>query len=316
GQVRFAALNDRALRDDRLQASSIFVIRDQTEPDVGVEHHHASVVLALHEVGERGRHRLEHHPEGPEMQRGHVGGQPGRHHVRREVRRRSAFDQELILREALAIDLRNGDRRLLMTDGRQLQARAVRDQQVRELAPEIIVGEVAEEGGRNPESGQRPRRVERTAAGCGALSAVAVADDVDQRLTADDDHADSPSGTGCLAPADSIQGTAASANTIPAPAEATNGIATPSAKSAPPTSDPTAVAVLSAVPTMPCASALRSATASRAGMTAAKPNPCTTRRTISHSMGSGMMNVIDATAATTRPPTSIAFAPMRPARNP
>ena len=49
---------------------------------------------------------------------------------------------------------------------------------------------------------------------------------------------------------------------MPAPAAARNGIATPSEKSAPPTSDPTAVAVLSAVPTMPCASALRPATAS------------------------------------------------------
>src|SRR5579859_789801 len=81
--------------------------------------------------------------------------------------------------------------------------------------------------------------------------AVAIVYDVDQRLTADDDHVDSPSATGRLAPAESIHGTAASANTTPAPAAARNGIATPSANRAPPTSDPTAVAVLSAVPTMP-----------------------------------------------------------------
>src|SRR5438094_4996832 len=51
-------------------------------------------------------------------------------------------------------------------------------------------------------------------------------------------------------------------------------------------------------------------------MIAAKPRPCTNRSTISHSMGSGIMNVTDAAAATTRPPIIIAFAPTRSARIP
>lgn len=53
-----------------------------------------------------------------------------------------------------------------------------------------ITRQAAEKGGRNAEPGQRSRCVERTAAGHRPSRPVRAMDLVDQRLSADEDHAD------------------------------------------------------------------------------------------------------------------------------
>ena len=98
------------------------------------------------------------------------------------------MDQKLILGESGAVDVGDGDGGGFRSDARQLEAGAVRDQQVRQLAAEDIVGDAAQKCCRHSQPCQRARRVERPPAGDGALRAVVVVDDVDQRLAADDDH--------------------------------------------------------------------------------------------------------------------------------
>src|SRR5204863_9429557 len=99
-----------------------------------------------------------------------------------------SLDEELILGESFVAHVGERDGRRLGSYGRQLQARAVGDEQIRELAAELVLREMAEEGCRDPEARQRSCRVEGATTRGGALRPVAVVDHVDQRLAADDDH--------------------------------------------------------------------------------------------------------------------------------
>ena len=84
-EVGVARLHDRALGDHLVETGAVLVIRGDSRSDVGVEHHDASVVLALNQLGERGGHGLQDQAERPQVQRCHVWAEALRHHLAREV---------------------------------------------------------------------------------------------------------------------------------------------------------------------------------------------------------------------------------------
>ena len=52
GQIVVTGLDDRGLRDDRVQAVAVLILGGEPDPDVGVEHDHTAAAFASHQVDE------------------------------------------------------------------------------------------------------------------------------------------------------------------------------------------------------------------------------------------------------------------------
>ena len=98
------------------------------------------------------------------------------------------MDEELVLGEAFAVHVSHRDGGGFRTNTRELEARAIGQEQVGKLASENVFREPAQESCRHPEPGERSRGVERSSAGRSLLGAVPIGDHVDQRLAANDYH--------------------------------------------------------------------------------------------------------------------------------
>ena len=187
-QVGVTRLDDGALRDHLEHALAIFGVGSDACSDVRVEHDHALVVLAMHQLDESGRHRLQDQAQRAQMERGDIRAEMLRHQVARQVGSRGALDQELVFGEAFRIDVGHRDRGRLRSEAGQVEAHPVRGQPAAELLTERVFRQAPEEGGGHAETGQGARRVERTSARRRELRAVFVVDHVDQRFAADDYH--------------------------------------------------------------------------------------------------------------------------------
>ena len=66
-EVAVARLHDRAFGDHLVESIAVLVVGGDSRPYVGVEHHNVCVVLALHQLHERGRHGLQDQAERPQM---------------------------------------------------------------------------------------------------------------------------------------------------------------------------------------------------------------------------------------------------------
>src|SRR5439155_19348362 len=76
GKIRVARLDDRALRHHVMEAVAVLGVRHEPDPDVGVHDHDATVALAMDQVDEGGRHRVEYMPQRSEMMRLQRGATP------------------------------------------------------------------------------------------------------------------------------------------------------------------------------------------------------------------------------------------------
>src|SRR5487761_289832 len=118
-----------------------------------------------------------------------------RNHVAREVWCGRSLHQELVFGEAIVVNVRDGDRRRLWPNARELEACACDDEQTGELASDHVLRKTSQKSGWHSEPGQRTRRVERSSAWRRPLRAVAFADPVDQGFAANYYHLSPPTFT-------------------------------------------------------------------------------------------------------------------------
>ncbi len=125
GQVGLARLDDGALRDRGLEPLAILGVRDESDTDVGIEHHEAPATLTGDQLRQRGRHGLEHEPKRSHIEGLHVRPELFGEHLEREVGRGCSLDEELVFGEAFAVDVRDGDGCGLGAGARERQAGSV-----------------------------------------------------------------------------------------------------------------------------------------------------------------------------------------------
>src|SRR5436853_7271676 len=107
-EIVLTCFHDGAARRSVTKPFSIDIIRNQSRADVGIEHHHACGALAVNELHESGRHRLEDHAEGSKVEGIDLWAETVRHHGEGQLGRGRVLHQELIYRETIAIDVCTG----------------------------------------------------------------------------------------------------------------------------------------------------------------------------------------------------------------
>ena len=126
GEIRIACLDDGARRNQGVEPVAVVEVIGQPDPDVRIKHDQPAVPLTLHQLDDCRGHRFEHEPKRADMEGAHVARELRGQHLHRQVRRGRALDQELVLGETLAVDVRDSDGRRLGSDRRQLETRPIR----------------------------------------------------------------------------------------------------------------------------------------------------------------------------------------------
>ena len=172
-----------------MQTEAVPRVRRQHRPDVGIQHDQPTAVLALDEFGQRRRHRLQHQTKRSEVQGVDLRRQFTGNPLARKVRRCGSLDDELVFREAILANIGDGDGGRLRAEARERKAGSISREPVGQQAPELVLRKVPEKCRGNSQPSERPRGIKGAAAGCRPSRAVVAEDHVNQRFTANNNHA-------------------------------------------------------------------------------------------------------------------------------
>ena len=186
--LTFATCGGRQHARDAVAVADLVV--DGRRPAVGVDEHQRAVGDALTSASSAPAIGSSTRPSVPTCRIATSAGISAERQLGRDVRRRRAALVEAVARVAGGVELGQRERRRAV--GAQRPGRATRRPRRasrRARAPKRSVETRPEEADAPPEAPERARRVERAAAGVGGELLAVARDEVEQRLSRDEDHA-------------------------------------------------------------------------------------------------------------------------------